>query len=204
MTRPRPRRNVVAVEGEHFGSMQRLQPTNRAIAGVGLLLFALVLLGVGLHHIVVTGTCSSTGYNSYGPVAHCPEGSGWWAGFLAAGIVLSIAGGLIAGGSGPFLITPAVFCAVGAGAISVQFDAGAGSDNKTFGLIFGGFFLAGGLIWAALIARSALSELRGEGDTSSLAPLGTSPAGTAPTTPPVTTDPITGEPTTPAGVRREL
>src|SRR5947209_19635992 len=122
--------------------MQRLQPTNRAIAGVGLLLFALVLLGVGLHHIVVTGTCSSTGYNSYGPVAHCPEGSGWWAGFLAAGIVLSIAGGLIAGGSGPFLITPAVFCAVGAGEISVKFDDGLGSDYITHSLLFGCCFIA--------------------------------------------------------------
>jgi hypothetical protein len=185
--------------------MQRLQPTNRAIAGVAVLLFALVLLGVGLHHIIVTGNCSSTGYNSYGPVAHCPEGSGWWAGFLVGGIVLSIAGGLISGGSGPLLIAPAVFCAVGAGALSVQLDGSAGSDNKTFGLIFGGFFLAGGLIWLALMVRAAL----GGGAASPLAPLGTTPLGTTPlgTTPPaptVTTDPITGEPSAPAGVRREL
>ena len=44
-----------------------------------MLLFGAVALGVGMHHLVATGTCSSTGYSShYGPVPYCPKGTGWW------------------------------------------------------------------------------------------------------------------------------
>ena len=39
------------------------QPSNRTIVGVGILLFTGVLMGVGIHHLISTGTCSSTGYS---------------------------------------------------------------------------------------------------------------------------------------------
>jgi hypothetical protein len=164
-------------------AVERLQPSNRTIVGVAVLLLALVLLGVGLHHLIATGTCSTTGYNEYGPVPHCPKGVGWWAGLLVGGIFLSIAGGVIAGGSGPLLIAPVTFCAVGAGASSVALDSGVSSGNRTFGLIFGGFFLVAGLTWIAIVARAALRGRRGAGASSFLSPLGTAPT--------VTTDPIT-------------
>jgi hypothetical protein len=46
------------------------------IAGVAVALFAFTLVGVGLRHLIEGGTCSSTGYSRYGPVAKCPEGTG--------------------------------------------------------------------------------------------------------------------------------
>ena len=59
-----------------------------AIAGGALLLFSAVLLGVGIHHLVATGTCSSTGYSgNYGPVPYCPSGTGWWFAFVFGGII---------------------------------------------------------------------------------------------------------------------
>jgi hypothetical protein len=71
------------------------------IVGVALLLFSAVLLGVGIHHLVATGTCSSTGYSSnYGPVPYCPSGTGWWFAFVFGGIIGSLIGALMAGSMG--------------------------------------------------------------------------------------------------------
>ncbi len=76
------------------------QPSNRTIVGVAILLFTAVLMGVGIHHLVNTGTCSSTGYAAnYGPVPYCPSGTGWWMAFLFIGIIGGIVGGALAGGS---------------------------------------------------------------------------------------------------------
>ena len=56
-----------------------MQPSNRTIIGVGMLLFGSVLLGVGMHHLIKTGTCSSTDYSShYGRVPLCPAGTGFY------------------------------------------------------------------------------------------------------------------------------
>jgi hypothetical protein len=156
----------------------RLQPSNRTIIGVALLLFSAVLVGFGIHHLVRTGSCSSTGYSSYGPVPHCPTGTAWWILLLIGGIFGTIVGGLIAA-SGAILIVPAVFTAIGAGAFTVGFDSAASSGTKTFGLIFGGCFLAFGLIPLLYIAARGLRNLGGAppGYATSAAP----PATTLPT-----------------------
>jgi hypothetical protein len=68
------------------------------IAGVAVLLFSAIVLGVGIHHLVSTGTCSSTGYSgNFGPVPHCPSGTGWWVAFLFVGIIGGIVGAMMAG-----------------------------------------------------------------------------------------------------------
>lgn len=118
------------------------------------------MLGVGLHHMVATGTCSSTGYSSnYGPVPYCPKGTGWWFLFLFGGILLVIIGAFVSGGSSVALLVPAIFLAIGIGALTVGFDAHASSGTKTFGFIFGGAFFVCGLIWALLVAGSGLRKL---------------------------------------------
>ena len=133
--------------------MGRLQPSNRMIVGIALLLFGGVLLGVGIHHVVKIGTCSSTGYSShYGPVPYCPKGTGWWIAFMVGGIFLTVIGGLIAGGGAVGLILAITFGAIGAGALTVAFDSNVSSGKKTFGTIFGGSFLA----FAALAALATL------------------------------------------------
>lgn len=135
------------------------KPSNTQIAGVALLLFSSVLLGVGIHHMIATGTCSSTGYSAnYGPVPHCPSGTGWWFAFLFGGIFGSLAGAFMAQGIG--LVFAGIFGGIGFGALTILFDSSAQSSTKLFGAIFGGCFAVVGVIaWIAVI-RSALGSLR--------------------------------------------
>lgn len=116
---------------------------------MALLLFSSVLLGVGIHHLVATGTCSSTGYSgSFGPVPHCPSGTGWWVGFVMFGIFGGLAGSAMAGNGA--LIFAGIFGAIGIGALTIVFDSTASSGAKLFGAIFGGAFALVGL--GALVA----------------------------------------------------
>jgi hypothetical protein len=136
-------------------------PSNRTIIGVSILLFTCVLAGVGIHHLVRTGTCSSTGYASdYGPVPYCPSGTGWWIGFLMLGIFGSIIGGFMAGGSTVGLINGGIFSAIGFGSLSVIFDKHASS--KAFAGVFGGCFaLVGGTILAVVLVSAFRSMTSG-------------------------------------------
>jgi uncharacterized membrane protein len=127
--------------------------SNKTIVGVAVVLFGAVLLGAGMHHTITTGTCSSTGYSAhYGPVPYCPAGTGWWIGFLTLGIMLVVFGSLLSGGYG-FLV---LFLAIGIGAMSVATERHPASGSKIFGLIFGGFFAAGGGIPLLVMGLNAL------------------------------------------------
>jgi hypothetical protein len=135
------------------------EPSNLRIVGVALLLFSSILLGVGIHHLVATGTCSSTGYSAnYGPVPHCPSGTGWWFAFVFGGIIGSLAGALMAGSLG--LVFAGIFGAIGFGSLSILLDSTAKSGEKLFAGIFGGCFAIVGVVaWIAVIS-SALGSLR--------------------------------------------
>jgi hypothetical protein len=129
------------------------------IAGVALLLFSAILLGVGIHHLVATGTCSSTGYSgSFGPVPHCPSGTGWWFAFVFGGIIGSLVGAMMAGNGA--LIFAGIFGAIGFGALSLVFDSGAASGTQVFGAAFGGVFAVVGIAAWVTILVSALKEIR--------------------------------------------
>ena len=135
-------------------------PSNRTIIGVAILLFGAVLLGVGMHHLIATGTCSSTGYSSnLGPVPHCPKGTGWWILFLIGGIFIVLIGGFVSMGSGAALIVPGIFGAIGIGSMTVAFQDHPSSSTKTFALIFGGAFALAGLVPALFIGANALRKL---------------------------------------------
>ena len=136
-----------------------------------MLLFGSVLLGVGMHHLIKTGTCSSTGYSShYGPVPFCPAGTGWWILFVVGGIFLAVIGGLVSGGSSAMLILPAVFAGIGIGALTIAFDSTASSSSKTFGMIFGGAFAVCGLVPLLLWGISALRRTGARTPPSGLSP----------------------------------
>lgn len=133
-------------------SSGRFSVSNRAIVGIGLLVFSAVLMGSALHHVIKVGTCSSTGYAAnYGPVPYCPAGTGWWILMLVGGIFGMLIGAGVAGSI--IAIVPAIFVTIGVGSVTVAFDHSASSGSKTFALIFGGgFLLFGGvpalfLIW---------------------------------------------------------
>jgi Short C-terminal domain len=140
----------------------RTGPSNGTIVGVAMLLFGSVLLGVGMHHVLATGTCSSTGYSAnYGPVPRCPAGTGWWILFIIAGIFLGVIGGLVSGASSAMLIIPAIFSGIGIGSLSLLLDHSVHSSTKTFAGIFGGAFAFFGIVPAVFIGGAAL--LRGGG-----------------------------------------
>jgi hypothetical protein len=44
---------------------------SRAVGGVALMLFGVALMAYGAHYLTMNGTCSSTGYASFGPVPKC-------------------------------------------------------------------------------------------------------------------------------------
>jgi hypothetical protein len=135
------------------------QPSNRTIVGIGTLLFTGVLMGVGIHHLVSTGTCSSTGYaGNYGPVPYCPSGTGWWIGFLMIGIFGGILGGFLAGGSTAGLINGSIFTAIGVGSFTVVFDKHASS--KAFAAVFGGCFAVVGAIILMFVLASVVRSAR--------------------------------------------
>jgi hypothetical protein len=129
------------------------------IAGVALLLFSGIILGVGIHHLVATGTCSSTGYSAnYGPVPHCPSGTGAWFGFVFGGIVGALVGSLMAGGTG--LVFASIFGGIGFGALTLAFDSHASSGTQIFGAAFGGAFAVVGVIAGIAVLSAALAALR--------------------------------------------
>jgi hypothetical protein len=129
------------------------------IVGVAIVLFTSILLGVGMHHLVATGTCSSTGYSAnYGPVPHCPSGTGWWMGFVFLGIIGGIVGGLMAGSIG--LLFAGIFGGIGFGALSLVLDSTAKSSTKIFGAAFGGAFALVGVIAGVTVLIGAISALR--------------------------------------------
>jgi hypothetical protein len=133
-----------------------LQLNTRQIAGIGLLLFFATLLGFGIHHLIATGTCSSTGYSSYGPVARCPAGTGWWLAFVFVGITGSLAGaGLAARLS---LVFAGVFGAIGFGALTLLLDSHRQTSEKIFAGAFGGSFAVVGVI-AATVAIASIFTL---------------------------------------------
>lgn len=135
------------------------KPSNLQIVGVGLMLFSSVLLGVGIHHLIATGTCSSTGYSAnYGPVPTCPSGTGAWFAFVFGGIIGSLIGSLMAGGVG--LVFAGIFGAIGFGSLSLVLDSHVHSGTKVFGGVFGGCFAAVGVVAGISVISSAVGSLR--------------------------------------------
>jgi hypothetical protein len=142
------------------------QPSNARIIGVALVLFCSILLGVGIHHMVSIGTCSSTGYSAdYGPVKTCPAGTGWWFLFLFGGIIGTIIGALMAGSVG--LIFGGIFGGIGFGALTILLDANASSGTKIFGAVFGACFAIVGVIAMFIVLRNAVGSLSSSGADSS-------------------------------------
>src|SRR3954470_17607380 len=63
----------------------------RGALGVGLMLAGLVGFGLGLYHLVKTGTCASGG--PYVSARPCPSDTGLWIGALLLGLCVFSGGG---------------------------------------------------------------------------------------------------------------
>jgi hypothetical protein len=166
-------------EYEDRVTLLRAQPSNLQIVGVALLLFSAILLGVGIHHVIATGTCSSTGYSAnLGPVPTCPSGTGWWFAFVFGGVIGSLVGALMAGSTG--LVFGGMFSAIGFGALSNLLDSGAQTSEKLFSAIFGGCFALVGVAAGIGVIASSIGSLRtpSRKSTTSPVPAATSAFGT--------------------------
>jgi hypothetical protein len=149
-------------------------PSNAVIAGMAILLFGGVILGVGIHHLIRTGTCSSTGYSAnYGPVPTCPSGTGAWMGFLFGGIIAGIIGGFMVAGAGGLSISPiffGIFGGIGFGALSLLLDSKASSGSQAFGAIFGACFAIVGIGAGWAMLSTAFKAMGGGGGSTSSKP----------------------------------
>lgn len=153
----------------------------RGLIGLVLLVAGSALTGWGIHHIFITGNCSSTGYNSYGPVKTCPSGFALW---LTAGIFvgppLAIVGGLMARPRG--LGIPVFLTGLGLGLLTVSSDRTAVAGAKGAGLIIGVTLLA---IMGLVLVRRAVRKARGPAvaPPASPSPASPTPASPTPTSP---------------------
>jgi hypothetical protein len=139
----------------------RVQLSNLRIAGVGVMLFSAILLGVGIHHLIATGNCSSTGYSSdLGPVPYCPSGTGYWFAFVFGGIIGCLIGAAMATSLG--LVFAGTFGAVGVGSLTLVLDHVHGGE-RVFAVIFGGGFALVGLIALVATLQASLGSLRAAG-----------------------------------------
>jgi hypothetical protein len=122
------------------------KPSKRVIVAVAGSLLGWMLVAIALHALMSTGTCSSNGYTQYGPVPHCPKGSGWYSVFLTVGIFLSAGFGVVVGSN---FACSGLFLAIGVSSLLVAFSHHP-RTGVAFPAVFGGGFLIGGLVWAAV------------------------------------------------------
>ena len=122
----------------------------RRVGGVALMLLGAALIGWGSHYLAKSGTCSGTGYVSYGPVPKCGGGEALYIlSTFFLGPALAVVGWLMAQVSG--VLWPAVCVSVGIGMITLYADTSAAS---------GAFGLVAGLVLFALAVLSIILTVR--------------------------------------------
>lgn len=65
----------------------------RGALGLGLMLAGVAAFGLGLYHLVKTGSCGTS--DSFQTVRPCPSGTGAWIGALIGGVFVFLAGGAV-------------------------------------------------------------------------------------------------------------
>ena len=132
------------------GRTPNATPT-RLVGGITLMFLGVALMSYGAHFLAKTGTCSGTGYVSYGPVPRCGSDealyimSAFFVGPLAA-----ILGWLIARAWG--WLWPSVCIGVGAGLVTIR--------NETTTTGAGTLGLVGGICLFALAGLSVIVSVR--------------------------------------------
>jgi uncharacterized membrane protein len=123
----------------------------RVIGGIALMFLGVALMSYGAHFLAKTGTCSGTGYVSYGPVPKCGGSEPLYiVSAFFVGPVTAIAGWLLAQAWG--WLWPTFCIGVGAGLITIYSET-ATAGAKVFGLV-------GGICLFALAGRSVIVSLR--------------------------------------------
>jgi hypothetical protein len=128
------------------------RPLGKRVLGVALMLLGAAMIGWGAHYLTINGTCSSTGYVSYGPVPKCSGGEFFYitATFFAGPAVALVGWGYAQIFS---LLWPLVCLATGAGMITIRLDQNAATGSAAFGL-------AAGIVFFALAVVSGVVTVR--------------------------------------------
>ena len=108
----------------------------KIIGGSVLMALGVALTSYGAHFLIKTGTCSGTGYVSYGPVARCPGAEPLYiTSAFFIGPLTAIIGWALARASG--WLWPTFCLGVGAGLVTIATDPTANPGAKAFGLATG-------------------------------------------------------------------
>jgi hypothetical protein len=123
--------------------------------GVALMLLGVALIGYGTHYVTRNGSCSGTGYVSYGPVPKCGGNEALYimsVFFLGPG--LAIVGWVLIPFEG--VLWPATCVGVGVGMITLGADPSATAGTKSFGVAAGVIFLALAVLSVVITVRKRL------------------------------------------------
>jgi hypothetical protein len=129
------------------------RPLGKRVLGVALMLLGAAMIGWGAHYLTINGTCSSTGYVSYGPVPKCGGGEFFYitATFFAGPAVALVGWGYAQVFS---LLWPLVSLCVGAGMVTIRLDQNAATGSASFGLVAGIAFFALAVVSGIVTVRN--------------------------------------------------
>lgn len=129
----------------------------RRIGGVALMLLGAALIGYGTHFLARTGTCSSTGYVSYGPVPKCGGGEALY--IMSAffvGPLFALIGWAFAQVDG--LLWPMVCVCVGTGLALIYRDHTASTGGRAAAMLAGEIFFALAVLSVGVTIRRRLRK----------------------------------------------
>jgi hypothetical protein len=128
----------------------------RRIGGVALLLVGVALMGWGTHYLTESGTCSSTGYASFGPVPKCGGGEFFYitATFFVGPFVTLVGWGFAKVWAGT--LWPAVCVGLGVALVTIHADSNANPGAKSFGLVAGASFFALAVLSMVITTRKRI------------------------------------------------
>jgi Short C-terminal domain len=127
----------------------------RRVGGAALMLLGVALIGYGSHYLVRNGTCSSTGYVSYGPVPKCSGAEGLYiTSVFFLGPALAFVGWAMSRLIG--WLWPAVGVSVGIGLVTIGLQSNSTSGADAFGLVGGVSFFALAVLSVVITLRKKL------------------------------------------------
>lgn len=139
------------------GAVARVRKPSRVIGGLALMLLGVALMAYGTHYLAMNGTCSSTGYVSYGPVPKCHGNEFLYitsAFFLGPAVIF--VGWAMAGVSG--VLWP-VFClGMAASMITIRNETTVSAGGKAFALLMGEVFVVLALVSVIVTVRKRLKR----------------------------------------------
>jgi Short C-terminal domain len=173
-----------------------------SLIGLALFFFAFACFEYSIYHFLQIGTCSSTGYNRYGPTQVCPAGTGWYFAGVFGGVILGLiaiglyaargkppdAGDDYSGPRVPFGILAWSLLFAGTAVVAIYGilgpDAHPGPGAKLGGLIVAGVFLPMGIVPLLFALKSGGSSWRSRATSMPLSAPSTAPMATPRPSPP--------------------